>query len=195
MLARKHTLGTLILTGFGAGAVAYVRTTAMRSRDAARIALRPTTIVRGRFEKSHVRNVCAARASTMHGLPVDLVPGLLDALQWRVGDLAACCRVCRVWRELATPKLYHRLWLRDHTRVIRVFATLAAHPELARLVRIIGVYLVLCRTSCLSVWAAGGASRGVGRADSHDAPPRDRPAGAVLDTRWQLERPPAAHHV
>ncbi|WFD04021.1 hypothetical protein MOBT1_002718 [Malassezia obtusa] len=73
----------------------------------------------------------------MHGLPLDLVPGVLDALQWRVGDLAACCRVSRTWREWATPRLYERLWLRDQLRVIRVFQTLSDHPHLARLVRIL----------------------------------------------------------
>ena len=63
-----------------------------------------------------------------HGLgelPVEILPGVLSALSWRVGDLAACCRVSR-------------LWLREQTRLMRAFATLAEHPELARHVRIIG---------------------------------------------------------
>ncbi|WFC95751.1 hypothetical protein MBRA1_002405 [Malassezia brasiliensis] len=73
----------------------------------------------------------------MHEWPCELVPGVLDALAWRVGDLAACCRVSRMWNMWATPRLYERLWLRDHLRVIRVFRTLADAPHLARMVRIL----------------------------------------------------------
>ena len=76
-----------------------------------------------------------------HGLgelPVEILPGVLSALSWRVGDLASCCRVSRLWRRFATPLLYVRLWLREQTRLMRAFATLAEHPELARHVRIIG---------------------------------------------------------
>ena len=71
-------------------------------------------------------------------LPLDVLPHVLGQLEWRVGDLAACCRVSRAWRRFATPFLYERIWLRSHQRLVRVFATLAAHPELARLVRILG---------------------------------------------------------
>lgn len=74
----------------------------------------------------------------MQGLPLEVVPEVFNALSWRVGDLAACCRVCRTWNQLAIPKLYERLWLRDHLRVVRVFHTLADSPHLAKHVRILG---------------------------------------------------------
>lgn len=72
-------------------------------------------------------------------LPLDVLPHVLGQLQWRVGDLAACCRVSRAWHHFATPHLYERVWLRDHLRLVRVFATLAAHPHLARHVRILEI--------------------------------------------------------
>ncbi|WFD32484.1 hypothetical protein MSPP1_003532 [Malassezia sp. CBS 17886] len=70
-------------------------------------------------------------------LPVELIPTVLGYLRWRTGDLAACCRTSRVWRRFATPALYERVWLRDQTRLVRVFATLAAHPELAHMVHVL----------------------------------------------------------
>lgn len=71
-------------------------------------------------------------------LPVALIPEVLEHLRWRSGDLAACCRVSRVWDHFARPALYERLWLRDQTRIVRVFRTLASFPHLVRFVKIIG---------------------------------------------------------
>lgn len=95
----------------------------------------------------------------MREWPCELVPGVLDALAWRVGDLAACCRVSRVWGAWATPRLYERLWLRDHLRVIRVFRTLADAPHLARMVRILGRWGARSRRAPrIPVWTAGRAA-------------------------------------
>ena len=69
----------------------------------------------------------------------DVLPDVLRHLAWRVRDLAACCRVCRLWHAVATPLLYERIWLRNQTRLVRVFATLAQTPSLAAFVRILEV--------------------------------------------------------
>lgn len=73
---------------------------------------------------------------TMHVAP-DVLPYVLGHLAWRVRDLAVCCRVCRLWHAVATPLLYERIWLRNQTRLVRVFATLAQRPPLAKCVRIL----------------------------------------------------------
>lgn len=73
----------------------------------------------------------------MHALVADLVPLVLAHLRWRVRDLAACCRVCKLWQRYATPLLYERIWLRDQTRLVRVFRALATYPYLALHVRIL----------------------------------------------------------
>lgn len=67
----------------------------------------------------------------------DVLPDVLGHLAWRVRDLAACCRVCRLWHAVATPLLYERIWLRNQTRLVRVFSTLAQRPPLAKCVRIL----------------------------------------------------------
>ena len=67
----------------------------------------------------------------------DVLPDVLRHFAWRVRDLAACCRVCRLWHAVATPLLYERIWLRNQTRLVRVFATLAQTPSLAAFVRLL----------------------------------------------------------
>ncbi|WFD28699.1 hypothetical protein MNAN1_003712 [Malassezia nana] len=73
----------------------------------------------------------------MRALPGELVPLVLAPLAWRRSDLARCCLVCRWWYSHAAPLLYERLWLRDQTRLVRVFASLDASPALARWLRIV----------------------------------------------------------
>ena len=73
----------------------------------------------------------------MRPLPGELVPLVLAQLAWRTADLARCCLVCRWWYHHAVPLLYERLWLRDQTRLVRVFQTLASAPALARWLRIV----------------------------------------------------------
>lgn len=77
------------------------------------------------------------RARPMHALPGELVPLVLAPLVWRTADLARCCLVCRWWYSHAAPLLYERLWLRDQTRLVRVFASLDTSPALARWLRIV----------------------------------------------------------
>lgn len=85
----------------------------------------------------------AAAAQVSHAppraLPLELLPGILHQVHAanRLQDLAACARVSKTWNKWATPKLWYRLWLRDHRRLRPVFATLRRNPHLCRLVRIL----------------------------------------------------------
>lgn len=73
----------------------------------------------------------------MRALPGELVPLILAQLAWRTADLARCCLISRWWYRHAVPLLYERLWLRDQTRLVRVFQSLASAPALARWLRIV----------------------------------------------------------
>lgn len=81
----------------------------------------------------------SSTAAAQIGLPLELLPLILDKLQWRTRDLAACCLVSHSWRRYATPRLYARLFLRDQQRLIRVFDSLERTPSLAGLVRVLEI--------------------------------------------------------
>jgi hypothetical protein len=75
----------------------------------------------------------------MSSLPLELLPLILDKLQWRTRDLAACCLVSKAWQDFATPRLYARLFLRDQQRLIRVFDSLKHNPALSALLRVLEI--------------------------------------------------------
>ncbi|CAO1622754.1 unnamed protein product [Parajaminaea phylloscopi] len=72
-------------------------------------------------------------------LPLELLPLILDQIHAanRPQDLAACARVCKTWKHWATPRLWQRLWLRDHRRLRPVFSTLRRNIDLCRFVRVL----------------------------------------------------------
>jgi hypothetical protein len=72
-------------------------------------------------------------------LPLEILPLILENLQWRVKDLYACCLVSRTFNRYATAFLYSRLFLRDQQRLIKVFTTLQKHDQLAKLVRVLEI--------------------------------------------------------
>ncbi|UZJ51860.1 hypothetical protein CBS101457_001180 [Exobasidium rhododendri] len=72
-------------------------------------------------------------------LPLEILPLILDHLQWRVRDLHACSLTSKTWNHYATPRLYTRLFLRDQTRLIKVFKTLEKNDALAKLVKVLEI--------------------------------------------------------
>lgn len=72
-------------------------------------------------------------------IPLELLPAILEHLQWRTKDLASCALVNKVWHKYANPLLYARLFLRDQTRLIRVFRTLKENAHLAPLVHVMEI--------------------------------------------------------
>jgi hypothetical protein len=72
-------------------------------------------------------------------LPLEILPLILENLQWRTRDLYACCLVSRTFNRCATPRLYSRLFLRDQQRLIKIFKTLEEHDRLAKLVRVLEI--------------------------------------------------------
>lgn len=72
-------------------------------------------------------------------LPLEILPLILQFLQWRSRDLHACCLVSKTWNNYATPRLYSRLFLRDQKRLIKALSTLQQYPHLAKLLRILEI--------------------------------------------------------
>ncbi|KAE8226177.1 hypothetical protein CF319_g1211 [Tilletia indica] len=71
------------------------------------------------------------------GLPIELLKHLLEFVPHR--DLPACCRVSKLFHNLASPLLYRRLWLRDQKRLHKVFTVLGSRPHLSALVRVVEI--------------------------------------------------------
>lgn len=72
-------------------------------------------------------------------LPLEILPLILEQLEWRTRDLHACCLVSQTWNICATPRLYSRLFLRDQKRLIKVVDTLERCNHLAKLVRVLEI--------------------------------------------------------
>lgn len=79
------------------------------------------------------------RMTQGNDIPLELLPIILEKLQWRTKDLASCALVNKVWHTYANPFLYARLFLRDQTRLIRVFRTLKENARLAILVHVLEI--------------------------------------------------------
>lgn len=71
-------------------------------------------------------------------LPLELVPEILHPLSSRLGCLASCALVSRIFNQYATPLLYSHLVLRSQRRLELLFRTLATKPRIAQLLKALG---------------------------------------------------------
>lgn len=70
-------------------------------------------------------------------LPLELYPTIFEFLQHRSRDLSRLSTVNRSFNRYSIPLLYQRLFLRDQSKLVRVFHSLANHPHLNQHVEIL----------------------------------------------------------